>query len=191
MDKVHSQDVQVVLRELELRDAPVGEQVARVSLMLCGPVVGWLSANTAEPSSHSLAQAHNHAQALPTGMGALALGQEHRVPRAGFLEDVVGGLGDVEELFLDRPLQKSIHKHIISEANFVSAKLFSSSSARARARRLSKETLNRVDIGRAERERGKGPGASAQANEWERDESGQDDWPCPTLSLSISRWATS
>jgi hypothetical protein len=35
------EDILVAVKELSLRDAPVGEKAEKVSLMLCGPIRGW------------------------------------------------------------------------------------------------------------------------------------------------------
>jgi hypothetical protein len=125
MDVLRAQDVQAVLKELNLREAPAGEEVARVSLMLCGPIMGWLE-------NHGPNHGPNHNQSVSPTSNALALGQQAGATSeganppggarggGGFLSSVVAGMRDVEELFLDRPLMKSTGKHIVDEARFVS-----------------------------------------------------------------------
>ncbi|ORY23801.1 hypothetical protein BCR39DRAFT_342552 [Naematelia encephala] len=41
LDEMNKDDVLVAVRELDLRQVPVGEMAEKVSLMLCGPITGW------------------------------------------------------------------------------------------------------------------------------------------------------
>lgn len=41
LDEIYKEDVLVACKELALREPPLGEEPAKVSLMLCGPIHGW------------------------------------------------------------------------------------------------------------------------------------------------------
>ncbi|KAL1412617.1 hypothetical protein Q8F55_000364 [Vanrija albida] len=41
MDEMGSSDILTAVRELAKREAPLGQEPAKVSLMLCGPIAGW------------------------------------------------------------------------------------------------------------------------------------------------------
>lgn len=90
MDELQSQDVLAVLKELSLREVPLGEEAARVSLMLCGPISGWTDPFRPKRFAGS------------------------------FMDVVGPKLYLVKELFLDRPLRKSNQQYVVSEGDFVS-----------------------------------------------------------------------